>query len=153
MIEIDVNKLGENILFKKELIKEYESQKDFLVKTYQDKMCPQGYKTGTSYWDCDTIKGSKEEYRIDDLMKEIDKINIEIERIRELIELDKKIISNRLEEETIDNYIRELKTTKEKVKFLRGVCKMSIKDTAEKLCLTPDAVSKASKKLRQEGGL
>ena len=95
-----------------------------LDKKYLKAFAPEGYKTGTSYNDYDTIHGSRKELRVEDYIRER-------EKIRALIELDEQILSTEIAIAEDEKYLSKLKNKEDKIKYLRKVRGYTQERTAE----------------------
>lgn len=122
----------------KEVIKErLENNKKALKcldRLYFKAFSPAGYKTGTSYNDYDTIRGSRKELRILEYYEER-------KRLLALIELDEGLLKKvNIIDVNEDEYIKELDKREDKIRFLREVKKYTQKDVAKKLGISEQTV-------------
>ncbi|BDR73646.1 hypothetical protein K144316041_23540 [Clostridium tetani] len=118
---------------KKEEIKERIRANKEAIRLIKEKYIeynsPEGYKKGTSYLDADTIHGSRKEHSLFDM----------VERLRlleNMIYIDTLILHNYEKEERIQDKLQHIKTTKDKVHYLRRVEGFTQEQTAEKLGIT-----------------
>jgi hypothetical protein len=105
-------KLNIRIQELKEDIKEKEKE---LQKIKEDAIrysAPMGYPSGTSYEDYDCIHGSKKRIDVEVLMRDI-------ERLETLIDIDKHILKQLVEEKDIERKINEIESVDDKIAFLR----------------------------------
>ena len=130
----NIEELEEKISDKQELLNK-------LNRTYLRAMAPDGYPSGTSYNDYDTIHGSKKEYRVEDYWK---KRRI----LEEAIEVD-KLILEQLKTNMIDEeYLLKLSTTKDKVRYLRKVKGYTQEVTAYKLGMSVRQIQRIDKEFK-----
>ena len=113
-----------------------------LDKKYLKAFAPEGYKSGTSYNDYDTIHGSRKDPRIIEYFEERKKILTLIELDEGL--LDKFDIVDVDEEE----YLKVLDTNVKKVKFLRDVKGYTQQEVSDKLKLGLRTVQRIEKEIR-----
>ena len=112
-----------------------------LLSTYYAAFSPEEYPTGTSYLDADTIHGTRKELHIEYLPDEIN-------RIREMIEVDKIILNSLKRKVNIEVKLSELDNVQDKVKFLRRVMKLNQKGTAEILGMSERQIRRIDKKIK-----
>lgn len=140
-----MNKFNE--INKLEMIKEItyriEENTKALLKlkdTYLKCCGPEGFKSGTSYRDYDTIHGSKKEYTVESYVKE--KV-----RLENIIELDKEILSNIKKEIDTEEYLKLLTDNKQKVRFLRIIKRYTQSQTAEIIGISERQVRRIEKNI------
>lgn len=113
-----------------------------LDRKYLKAFAPEGYKSGTSYNDYDTIHGSRKDPRIIEYFEERKKILTLIELDEGL--LDKVYMVDVDEEE----YLKVLDTNVKKVKFLRDVKGYTQQEVSDKLKLGLRTVQRIEKEIR-----
>nr|DAU44802.1 MAG TPA: RNA polymerase sigma factor [Caudoviricetes sp.] len=112
-----------------------------LDKKYLKAFAPEGYKTGTSYNDYDTIHGSRKELRVEDYIRER-------EKIRALIELDEQILSTEIAIAEDEKYLSKLKNKEDKIKYLRKVRGYTQERTAEILNVDVRTIQRIEKNMK-----
>lgn len=112
-----------------------------LDKKYLKAFAPEGYKSGTSYNDHDSIHGTRKELRVEDYV-------IEREKIKALIELDEWLVNKPDLEINEEEYLKALDTNVKKVKFLRDVKGYTQKEVSDKLKLGLRTVQRIEKEIR-----
>lgn len=111
-----------------------------LDKKYLKAFAPEGYKTGTSYNDYDTIHGSRKDPRITEYFEERKKILT-------LIELDEGLLTKVVYVDE-EEYLKVLDTNVKKVKFLRDVKGYTQQEVSDKLKLGLRTVQRIEKEIR-----
>lgn len=111
-----------------------------LDKKYLKAFAPEGYKTGTSYNDYDTIHGSRKDPRITEYFEERKKILT-------LIELDEGLLTKVVDVDE-EEYLKVLDTNVKKVKFLRDVKGYTQQEVSDKLKLGLRTVQRIEKEIR-----
>lgn len=119
-------------------IRKNEEAKLLIREEYLKANCPQGYKSGTSYLDADTIHGSRKEFSINNMVESL-------KLLEHLIYIDTVILENYKKENRIAEKLKELETTKDKVYYLRQVEGYTQEKTAEILGITDRWVRKLEK--------
>lgn len=114
-----------------------------LDKKYLKAFAPEGYKSGTSYNDYDTIHRSRKAPRITEYFEERKKILT-------LIELDEGLL-DKVDMVDVDEeeYLKVLDTNVKKVKFLRCVKRYTQKEVAEKLRISEQTVRRIEKEIKE----
>lgn len=112
-----------------------------LDKKYLKAFAPEGYKSGTSYNDYDTIHGSRKELRVEDYIRER-------EKIRALIELDEQILSTEIAIAEDEKYLSKLKNKEDKIKYLRKVRGYTQERTAEILNVDVRTIQRIEKNMK-----
>lgn len=130
---------------RKEIQDRIEQNKKALVdldKKYLKAFAPEGYKSGTSYNDYDTIHGSRKSPRITEYFEERKKILT-------LIELDEGLL-DKVDMVDVDEeeYLKVLDTNIKKVKFLRDVKGYTQQEVSDKLKLGLRTVQRIEKEIR-----
>lgn len=130
---------------RKEIQDRIEQNKKALVdldKKYLKAFAPEGYKSGTSYNDYDTIHGSRKSPRIIEYFEERKKILT-------LIELDEGLL-DKVDMVDVDEeeYLKVLDTNVKKVKFLRDVKGYTQQEVSDKLKLGLRTVQRIEKEIR-----
>lgn len=109
--------------------------------------CPQGYKTGTSYLDADTIHGSRKEFSVSSMVESL-------RLLEHLIYIDTVILENYKKENRVAEKLKELETMKDKVYYLRQVEGYTQEKTAEIINISCRHLqrleSEINKELRQQ---
>ena len=130
---------------RKEIQDRIEQNKKALVdldKKYLKAFAPEGYKSGTSYNDYDTIHGSRKDPRIIEYFEERKKILT-------LIELDEGLLDKvNMVDVDEDEYLKVLDTNVKKVKFLRDVKGYTQQEVSDKLKLGLRTVQRIEKEIR-----
>ena len=129
---------------RKEIQERIEQNKKALAdldKKYLKAFAPEGYKSGTSYNDYDTIHGTRKELRIEVYM-------IEREKIKALIELDEWLVNKPDLGINEEEYLKALDTNVKKVKFLRDVKGYTQQEVSDKLKLGLRTVQRIEKEIR-----
>lgn len=111
-----------------------------LDKKYLKAFAPEGYKSGTSYNDYDTIHGSRKDPRITEYFEERKKILT-------LIELDEGLLTKVVYVDE-EEYLKVLDTNVKKVKFLRDVKGYTQQEVSDKLKLGLRTVQRIEKEIR-----
>lgn len=113
-----------------------------LDRKYLKAFAPEGYKSGTSYNDYDTIHGSRKDPRITEYFEERKKILT-------LIELDEGLL-DKVDMVDVDEeeYLKVLDTNIKKVKFLRDVKGYTQQEISDKLKLGLRTVQRIEKEIR-----
>lgn len=111
-----------------------------LDKKYLKAFAPEGYKSGTSYNDYDTIHGSRKSPRITEYFEERKKILT-------LIELDEGLLTKVVYVDE-EEYLKVLDTNVKKVKFLRDVKGYTQQEVSDKLKLGLRTVQRIEKEIR-----
>lgn len=111
-----------------------------LDKKYLKAFAPEGYKTGTSYNDYDTIHGSRKDPRITEYFEERKKILT-------LIELDEGLLTKVVYVDE-EEYLKVLDTNVKKVKFLRDVKGYTQQEVSDKLKMGLRTVQRIEKEIR-----
>lgn len=111
-----------------------------LDKKYLKAFAPEGYKSGTSYNDYDTIHGSRKSPRITEYLEERKKILT-------LIELDEGLLTKVVYVDE-EEYLKVLDTNVKKVKFLRDVKGYTQQEVSDKLKLGLRTVQRIEKEIR-----
>lgn len=111
-----------------------------LDKKYLKAFAPEGYKSGTSYNDYDTIHGSRKDPRITEYFEERKKILT-------LIELDEGLLTKVVDVDE-EEYLKVLDTNVKKVKFLRDVKGYTQQEVSDKLKLGLRTVQRIEKEIR-----
>lgn len=111
-----------------------------LDKKYLKAFAPEGYKSGTSYNDYDTIRGSRKDPRITEYFEERKKILT-------LIELDEGLLTKVVDVDE-EEYLKVLDTNVKKVKFLRDVKGYTQQEVSDKLKLGLRTVQRIEKEIR-----
>lgn len=111
-----------------------------LDKKYLKAFAPEGYKSGTSYNDYDTIHGSRKSPRITEYFEERKKILT-------LIELDEGLLTKVVYVDE-EEYLKVLDTNIKKVKFLRDVKGYTQQEVSDKLKLGLRTVQRIEKEIR-----
>ena len=111
-----------------------------LDKKYLKAFAPEGYKTGTSYNDYDTIHGSRKDPRITEYFEERKKILT-------LIELDEGLLTKVVDVDE-EEYLKVLDTNVKKVKFLRDVKGYTQQEVSDKLKIGLRTVQRIEKEIR-----
>lgn len=111
-----------------------------LDKKYLKAFAPEGYKTGTSYNDYDTIHGSRKDPRITEYFEERKKILT-------LIELDEGLLTKVVDVDE-EEYLKVLDTNVKKVKFLRDVKGYTQQEVSDKLKMGLRTVQRIEKEIR-----
>lgn len=113
-----------------------------LDRKYLKAFAPEGYKSGTSYNDYDTIHGSRKDPRIIEYFEERKKILT-------LIELDEGLL-DKVDMVDVDEeeYLKVLDTNVKKVKFLRDVKGYTQQEVSDKLKLGLRTVQRIEKEIR-----
>lgn len=113
-----------------------------LDKKYLKAFAPEGYKSGTSYNDYDTIHGSRKDPRITEYFEERKKILT-------LIELDEGLL-DKVDMVDVDEeeYLKVLDTNVKKVKFLRDVKGYTQQEVSDKLKMGLRTVQRIEKEIR-----
>ena len=111
-----------------------------LDKKYLKAFAPEGYKSGTSYNDYDTIHGSRNSPRITEYFEERKKILT-------LIELDEGLLTKVVYVDE-EEYLKVLDTNVKKVKFLRDVKGYTQQEVSDKLKLGLRTVQRIEKEIR-----
>ena len=119
-------------------IRKNEEAKLLIHEEYLKANCPQGYKTGTSYLDADTIHGSRKEFSVSSMVESL-------RLLEHLIYIDTVILENYKKENRVAEKLKELETTKDKVYYLRQVEGYTQEKTAEILGITDRWVRKLEK--------
>ncbi|OPX48486.1 hypothetical protein [Clostridium thermobutyricum] len=117
----------------------YELQQ--LDKKYLKAFAPEGYKSGTSYNDYDTIHGSRQEYRIEEFA-------LKRERLIKAIKYDEKALFKRLNEIDLNKYLESL-DTKECIDYLRNVEGFTYQRISEQLGISVRYIQRVCKKLKK----
>lgn len=128
---------------RKEIQDRIEQNKKALVdldKKYLKAFAPEGYKSGTSYNDYDTIHGSRKDPRITEYFEERKKILT-------LIELDEGLLTKVVYVDE-EEYLKVLDTNVKKVKFLRDVKGYTQQEVSDKLKLGLRTVQRIEKEIR-----
>lgn len=130
---------------RKEIQDRIEQNKKALVdldKKYLKAFAPEGYKSGTSYNDYDTIHGSRKSPRIIEYFEERKKILT-------LIELDEGLL-DKVDMVDVDEeeYLKVLDTNVKKVKFLRDVKGYTQQEVSDKLKMGLRTVQRIEKEIR-----
>lgn len=128
---------------RKEIQDRIEQNKKALVdldKKYLKAFAPEGYKSGTSYNDYDTIHGSRKSPRITEYFEERKKILT-------LIELDEGLLTKVVYVDE-EEYLKVLDTNVKKVKFLRDVKGYTQQEVSDKLKLGLRTVQRIEKEMR-----
>jgi DNA-directed RNA polymerase specialized sigma24 family protein len=128
---------------RKEIQDRIEQNKKALVdldKKYLKAFAPEGYKSGTSYNDYDTIHGSRKSPRITEYFEERKKILT-------LIELDEGLLTKVVYVDE-EEYLKVLDTNVKKVKFLRDVKGYTQQEVSDKLKLGLRTVQRIEKEIR-----
>lgn len=128
---------------RKEIQDRIEQNKKALVdldKKYLKAFAPEGYKSGTSYNDYDTIHGSRKSPRITEYLEERKKILT-------LIELDEGLLTKVVYVDE-EEYLKVLDTNVKKVKFLRDVKGYTQQEVSDKLKLGLRTVQRIEKEIR-----
>lgn len=128
---------------RKEIQDRIEQNKKALVdldKKYLKAFAPEGYKSGTSYNDYDTIHGSRKSPRITEYFEERKKILT-------LIELDEGLLTKVVYVDE-EEYLKVLDTNIKKVKFLRDVKGYTQQEVSDKLKLGLRTVQRIEKEIR-----
>lgn len=112
-----------------------------LDRKYLKAFAPEGYKSGTSYNDYDTIHGSRKELRVEDYIRER-------EKIRALIELDEQILSTEIAIVEDETYLNTLKNKEDKTKYLRKVRGYTQERTAEILNVDIRTIQRIEKNMK-----
>ena len=112
-----------------------------LDNKYLKAFAPEGYKSGTSYNDYDTIHGSRKELRVEDYIRER-------EKIRALIELDEQILSTEIAIAEDEKYLSKLKNKEDKIKYLRKVRGYTQERTAEILNVDVRTIQRIEKNMK-----
>lgn len=113
-----------------------------LDKKYLKAFAPEGYKSGTSYNDYDTIHGSRKDPRITEYFEERKKILT-------LIELDEGLLDKvDMVDVDEDEYLKVLDTNVKKVKFLRDVKGYTQQEVSDKLKLGLRTIQRIEKEIR-----
>lgn len=112
-----------------------------LDRKYLKAFAPEGYKSGTSYNDYDTIHGSRKELRVEDYIRER-------EKIRALIELDEQILSTEIAIAEDEKYLSKLKNKEDKIKYLRKVRGYTQERTAEILNVDVRTIQRIEKNMK-----
>lgn len=130
---------------RKEIQERIEQNKKALAdldKKYLKAFAPEGYKSGTSYNDYDTIHGSRKDPRITEYFEERKKVLT-------LIELDKGLLDKvDMVDVDEDEYLKVLDTNVKKVKFLRDVKGYTQQEVSNKLKLGLRTVQRIEKEIR-----
>lgn len=130
---------------RKEIQDRIEQNKKALVdldKKYLKAFAPEGYKSGTSYNDYDTIHGSRKSPRITEYFEERKKILT-------LIELDEGLLDKvDMIDVDEDEYLKVLDTNVKKVKFLRDVKGYTQQEVSDKLKLGLRTIQRIEKEIR-----
>lgn len=130
---------------RKEIQERIEQNKKALAdldKKYLKAFAPEGYKSGTSYNDYDTIHGSRKDPRITEYFEERKKILT-------LIELDEGLLDKvNMVDVDEDEYLKVLDTNVKKVKFLRDVKGYTQQEVSDKLKLGLRTVQRIEKEMR-----
>lgn len=113
-----------------------------LDRKYLKAFAPEGYKSGTSYNDYDTIHGSRKDPRITEYFEERKKILTLIELDEGLLD---KVVMVDVDE---DEYLKVLDTNVKKVKFLRDVKGYTQQEVSDKLKLGLRTVQRIEKEVR-----
>lgn len=111
-----------------------------LDRKYLKAFAPEGYKSGTSYNDYDTIHGSRKDPRITEYFEERKKILT-------LIELDEGLLTKVVDVDE-EEYLKVLDTNVKKVKFLRDVKGYTQQEVSDKLKLGLRTVQRIEKEIR-----
>jgi len=111
-----------------------------LDKKYLKAFAPEGYKSGTSYNDYDTIHGSRKDPRITEYFEERKKILT-------LIELDEGLLTKVVDVDE-EEYLKVLDTNVKKVKFLRDVKGYTQQEVSDKLKMGLRTVQRIEKEIR-----
>ena len=122
-------------------IKENKKALKRLDEKYLKYCSPEGYKSGTSYNDYDSIHGSRKEYTIERYLAEK-------ERLIAMIELDEEILSNLIRDVNIKEYLSMLESNNQKVKFLRIVKGFTQQKTSEIIGISVRQVQKIEKRIK-----
>lgn len=129
---------------RKEIQERIEQNKKALAdldKKYLKAFAPEGYKSGTSYNDYDTIHGSRKELRVEDYIRER-------EKIRALIELDEQLLSTEIAIVEDEEYLNTLKNKEDKIKYLRKVRGYTQERTAEILKVDIRTIQRIEKNMK-----
>lgn len=111
-----------------------------LDRKYLKAFAPEGYKSGTSYNDYDTIHGSRKDPRITEYFEERKKILT-------LIELDEGLLTKVVDVDE-EEYLKVLDTNVKKVKFLRDVKGYTQQEVSDKLKMGLRTVQRIEKEIR-----
>lgn len=111
-----------------------------LDRKYLKAFAPEGYKSGTSYNDYDTIHGSRKDPRIIEYFEERKKILT-------LIELDEGLLTKVVYVDE-EEYLKVLDTNVKKVKFLRDVKGYTQQEVSDKLKLGLRTIQRIEKEIR-----
>ncbi len=129
---------------RKEIQERIEQNKKALAdldKKYLKAFAPEGYKSGTSYNDYDIIHGSRKELRVEDYIRER-------EKIRALIELDEQLLSTEIAIVEDEEYLNTLKNKEDKIKYLRKVRGYTQERTAEILKVDIRTIQRIEKNMK-----
>ena len=105
-------------------------------------MAPQGIRGGTSWQDYDCIRGSRKEVDLFDFAEKM-------ERLEMIIEIDEEILERLKASLGVEDAIKGLRTTKEKVKYLWRLGYTN-GEMADLLYVTEVQICRLKRKLREE---
>ena len=125
-----------------EHIRDTEKELKDLERTVIKAAGPKGYGHGMSYELHDNIRGSKKEI-------DIYKIAEEITRLKTIIEIDKRVLKMLKQNSEIEETLKELKSTKEKILYLKKLG-YTTEEVAEVLYISPRHVYRLLKKYKEE---
>lgn len=131
---MDRREIQDRIEQNKKALKELDNK-------YLKAFAPEGYKSGTSYNDYDTIHGSRKELRVEDYIREREKIRV-------LIELDEQILSTEIAIAEDEKYLSKLKNKEDKIKYLRKVRGYTQERTAEILNVDVRTIQRIEKNMK-----
>lgn len=114
-----------------------------LKNIYYKAAMPDGYSTGTSYNDYDSIHGSRKEYHIEDLFEEL-------KRLENMIYVDEEIIRSLERKLEVEARLSLIDSNKEKVRFLRMVVGYTQNETGNILKISERQIQRIEKEIKNE---
>ena len=134
-------KLNIRIQELKEHIKEKEKE---LQKIKEDAIrysAPMGYPSGTSYEDYDCIHGSKKKV-------DIYKLAEDIQRLETLIEIDKHILRELEKNKDLDEKLKQIENTDDKIAFLRKLG-LTVEEIASTIWMSERQIYRHLRKMKE----